>query len=69
MELLEPFNNAGISLTRLETRPAKSDNWSYVFFIDFEGHEQDDKVAAVLKEIEARAGYVKRLGSYPRAVL
>lgn len=69
LELLKPFQDAGISLTRLETRPAPNDKWAYVFFIDFEGHQQDQKVATVLSEIEEKAGYLKRLGSYPRAVL
>ena len=69
LELLEPFQAAGISLTRLETRPAPHGNWAYVFFIDFEGHETDPTVAKVLAEIEEKAGYLKRLGSYPRAVL
>lgn len=69
LELLAPFQAAGISLTRLETRPAPNDKWAYVFFIDFEGHQDDAKVAEVLAEIEDKAGYMKRLGSYPRAVL
>lgn len=69
LELLRPFESANISLTRLETRPAPNDKWAYVFFIDFEGHEQDEKVAGVLAELESKAVNVKRLGSYPRAVL
>ena len=69
LELLRPFETANISLTRLETRPAPNDKWAYVFFIDFEGHEQDEKVATVLAELEQKAANLKRLGSYPRAVL
>lgn len=69
LELLQPFESANISLTRLETRPAPNDKWAYVFFIDFEGHEQDEKVATVLSELEHKAANLKRLGSYPRAVL
>ena len=69
LELLRPFETANISLTRLETRPAPNDKWAYVFFIDFEGHEQDEKVAKVLSELEQTAANLKRLGSYPRAVL
>jgi chorismate mutase/prephenate dehydratase len=68
-DLLEPFHRFGISLTRLETRPAPTGNWAYVFFIDFEGHETDSKVQQILAELERNAVYVKRLGSYPRAVL
>ncbi len=68
-ELLEPFRRAGISMTRLETRPSPSGTWSYVFFIDFEGHQQDEHVQTMLAEIDALSTGVKNLGSYPRAVI
>lgn len=68
-ELLAPFHNADIMLTRVETRPSQDGTWAYMFFIDFEGHESDAKVKAVLAEVEALAVYVKKLGSYPKAVL
>jgi chorismate mutase/prephenate dehydratase len=67
--LLEPFNREGVSLTRLESRPSKSANWSYVFFIDCEGHQDDPKVQAVLKSVADEVLDVRVLGSYPRAVL
>ncbi len=68
-ELLEPFYQTGISLTRIETRPAREGTWAYMFFIDFEGHESDSKVKEVMQKVEDKAVYVKRLGSYPKAVL
>lgn len=68
-DLLAPFHRENISLTRIETRPSREGTWAYVFFIDFEGHETDPAVARVLKEIELETVYVKRLGSYPKAVL
>ncbi|HSG90582.1 MAG TPA: prephenate dehydratase [Pseudomonadales bacterium] len=68
-ELLEPFHRLDISLTRLETRPARLGNWSYVFFMDFEGHQDDAQVKQVLAELAQIAIEVKSLGSYPRAVL
>ena len=68
-ELLEPFHRGGISLTRIETRPAPGGTWAYVFFIDFEGHKDDPQVKAVLDEIDQSAVYLKMLGSYPKAVL
>lgn len=67
--LLEPFNRHGIDMTRLETRPAPSGTWAYVFFIDFKGHMDDDNVQQALRDVEERAVEVKRLGSYPMAVL
>jgi chorismate mutase/prephenate dehydratase len=68
-ELLEPFYSSGISLTRIETRPAREGTWAYMFFIDFEGHEHDAAVTEVMRKVEEKAVYVKRLGSYPKAVL
>ena len=68
-ELLEPFHRHGIMLTRLETRPSRAGNWSYVFFIDCEGHQDDVEVKRVLDELRGISIEVKSLGSYPRGVL
>tara|TARA_Y100001934_G_scaffold198924_1_gene234415 strand:- start:1518 stop:2627 length:1110 start_codon:yes stop_codon:yes gene_type:complete len=67
-KLLEPFHRHNVMLTKIETRPSKTGMWSYVFFIDFEGHQQDDVIRDVLAEIDADALEVKMLGSYPRAI-
>lgn len=67
--VLEPFHRRGISLTRLETRPSNSGTWAYVFYIDFEGHIEDEKVQAVIGEISPDAVEIKHLGSYPVGVL
>ena len=67
-ELLAPFSEAGVSMTRLESRPARHTLWEYVFFVDIEGHHDDPKVARALAELERRAAYLKVLGSYPVAV-
>ena len=66
--LLAPFSEAGVSLTRLESRPARHTLWEYVFFVDIEGHRADATVAAALAELERRAAYLKVLGAYPQAV-
>jgi chorismate mutase / prephenate dehydratase len=68
-KVLEPFHRHGISLTRIETRPAKSGSWSYVFFIDFDGHQSDPKLETVLEEVRGVAMEVRSLGSYPQAVV
>lgn len=65
--LLEPFDRYQVSLTRIETRPARDDMWSYVFFIDFEGHSEDDAVKQVFSQLTERVVKIKNLGSYPRA--
>jgi chorismate mutase/prephenate dehydratase len=68
-DLLQPFQRYGIDLTRVETRPSQSSNWTYVFFIDFAGHIDSEDVAKALQEVGARAADLKILGSYPRGVL
>jgi chorismate mutase / prephenate dehydratase len=68
-DLLEPFHRHQIDLTRLETRPSRSGVWNYVFFIDFKGHHDEPRVAAVLDEVRLRAAELKVLGSYPMGVL
>lgn len=67
--ILEPFKRRGINLTRIESRPSKTDAWSYVFFIDFEGHVEDEPVKEVLADLDKHARDLKILGSYPKAVL
>ena len=67
--LLSPIAANGVSMSRIESRPAKarSARWEYVFFIDVEGHLSDAKVAAAIVELKARAPFFKILGSYPVA--
>jgi len=66
--VLEPFHRNQISLTRIEARPARSGDWSYVFFIDFYGHQRDAKISEVLREVKSVALEVRVLGSYPQGV-
>ena len=57
-------------MSRFESRPARglgASDWKYVFFVDVEGHKSDPQVAAALAEMRAKAGFLKVLGSYPRA--
>ncbi len=67
--LLDPFRKHGVSLTRIDTRPSRTEKWAYVFFIEFEGHLQDAPVATIMRELEEQSILLKPLGSYPRAVL
>ncbi len=67
--LLEPFHKAGISLTRIDTRPSRTENWAYVFFIEFEGHVQEENIREILDNLEEQSILFKPLGSYPKAVL
>ena len=65
--LLEPLARHGVSMTRIESRPARTGRWEYLFFIDLTGHRDDAPVAAALAELRRRAPYLKLLGSYPAA--
>lgn len=68
-DLLAPLAHNGISMTRLESRPSRRANWEYVFFIDFEGHQDENRVQKALNSLQHEAELVRVLGSYPRAVL
>ncbi|HUW76012.1 MAG TPA: prephenate dehydratase [Gallionella sp.] len=67
-DLLVPLAKHGVSMTKLESRPARSGLWEYVFYMDIEGHQADAKVAAALDELRKVASFVKVLGSYPVAI-
>ncbi len=61
------FAEAGVNLTKLESRPRRDRPWSYVFYLDFEGHVEDEGPARALLALLRRAAFVKVLGSYPAA--
>ncbi len=67
-DLLTPLARHGVSMTRLESRPARTGRWEYVFYIDIEGHQQEPRVAKALAALGRKAAFVKVLGSYPAAV-
>jgi chorismate mutase / prephenate dehydratase len=64
---LAAFDDEGINLTRIESRPAPAKRWEYVFFTDVEGHRQDPGVARALEKLRSWCSTVRVLGSYPRA--
>ena len=67
--LLKPFYEENVDLTRVESRPAKSGKWSYLFFIDFLGHSEDSGVSKIFEILSDTNVNVRVLGSYPRAVI
>jgi len=67
--VLAPFHEEGVSLTRIETRPSKSGTWNYIFFIDLEGHQNEEKVKKAMALVQQQCTDFKCLGSYPKAVL
>jgi len=66
-DALVPFRDNAINLTRIESRPSKRNPWEYYFFIDFEGHKEDEAVQRALQEVHKACIYLQILGSYPVA--
>jgi len=67
LAILQEFAARAINLTKLESRPTKRSLGDYCFFIDFEGHVDQELVADCLRDLRARQAEVKFLGSYPVA--
>lgn len=67
--LLKPFQEHGVNMTRIESRPSRHGKWAYVFFVDLEGHAEDRNVKAALEDLDKVSKLSRVLGSYPRAVL
>ena len=65
LSILQEFAARAINLTKLESRPTKRGLGDYCFFIDCEGHIADEVVADALRNLRAKQGEVKFLGSYP----
>ena len=68
-ELLTPFAEQGLSMTKIESRPARTGKWEYVFFVEVEGHIEDPRMSGAIAAAAARAAELKVLGSYPVALL
>ncbi|MDR2853433.1 MAG: prephenate dehydratase [Burkholderiaceae bacterium] len=67
-DLLVPLKNNGVSMTRFESRPARTGRagrWEYHFYIDIDGHPSQPQVAAALDELRSLCAFYKMLGAYP----
>ena len=65
-DILGIFAKNNINLTKIESRPSKEGLGKYIFFVDFEGHKNEDIVENILNTIEEKVSYLKILGSYPK---
>ncbi len=65
--MLEPFNRYEINITNIVSRPVKEEAWQYMFFLEVQGHHQEENVKHALEAIEKNSLHIKLLGSYPRA--
>ncbi len=64
-DMLVPLKKHGVSMTRFESRPARSGQWEYYFYIDLQGHPDEPHVAVALKELREACAFFKVLGTYP----
>lgn len=64
--VLSIFEDSGVNLTRIESRPNRKRPWHYVFLVDVEGHREDEALAAALRRVAKATDFVKVVGSYPR---
>jgi len=67
--IIKNFNNYNVNLTKIESRPTKSENWEYNFYVDFEGHAKNLRISEMLEKIKNETLFMKILGSYPSAKL
>jgi chorismate mutase/prephenate dehydratase len=64
-KVLEPIAESGINMLKLESRPSKHENWNYFFFVDLEGHTEDQVVRDTMDRMKQICLFLKSLGSYP----
>ncbi len=64
-DMLVPLKKHGVSMTRFESRPARSGQWEYYFYIDLQGHPDQPHVATALRELREVCAFFKLLGTYP----
>ena len=65
-KILGIFQKENINLTKIESRPSKKGLGKYLFFVDFEGHKDDEIIQEILNEISQNTYFLKVLGSYPK---
>ena len=64
-DMLVPLKTHGVSMSRFESRPARSGQWEYYFYIDLQGHPDEAHVNAAMSELRQVCAFFKVLGTYP----
>ncbi len=64
-KVMTPIAEAGLNMVKLESRPSRQENWTYIFFLDLEGHIDQDEVKQTLEHMKQICLFTKWLGSYP----
>ncbi len=67
--LLRPLSERGISMTKIESRPSKRGKWEYAYFVDVDGHADEEPLKSALNELQPIASMIKVLGSYPKSLI
>jgi chorismate mutase/prephenate dehydratase len=67
LKVLDAFRQKEINLTWIQSRPSKQKAWDYRFYVDLQGHEDDEPVQRALSEVAKRCHQITVLGSYPAA--
>ena len=67
-QLLQPLAEHNVVMTFIESRPSRRKNWDYVFFIDLDGHAEEQPVSEALARLEKESSLFRVLGAYPKAV-
>ncbi len=68
-DMIKPFKDLNVNMTKIESRPSKIKPWDYMFFIDFEGHVNDENIKLLLSEVEKHTSFLKVIGSYSKGVI
>ncbi len=66
-KILRQFSTRNINLSKIESRPSPTKEWEYIFFVDFDGHADDDEARLALRKVEPMTHFLKMLGSYPNS--
>lgn len=64
-EALGSFKRYGLNMTKIESRPSRLKIWEYFFFVDIEGHVDDEPVGKALRDLQKHCAFMTVLGAYP----
>ncbi len=68
-QTLGVFDKYKISMMKIESRPSRQEIWDYLFFVDLDGHLENEDIIKALNDLKDHTSMLKVLGSYPKAVL
>jgi chorismate mutase/prephenate dehydratase len=66
VKALQEFSFRGVNLNKIESRPRVGSPWEYIFFVEVDGHIEDENIASAVEGLKDYTIYLKHLGSYPK---